>query len=216
MYKGKHSSKTTMKFSKKSIIMLIALALILTVGAGSTLAYLITDTDPVTNVFTVPESSIRVEEDFDGNTKNNVCVSNSSDYPVYIRASVIVTWQDKDGNVYGQMPKAGTNYTISYNLNETNPLTGEAAENVAYGVWDDGSDGYYYYTGAVEKGEKTDQLIVTCTPVGNPPAEGYDLHVEILAQAIQSQPAKAVDSWDNEKVNLTGNADGTVLTVTNK
>ena len=196
MYKGKHASKTTKKFNKKSIIMLIALALILTVGVGSTLAYLITETNSVKNVFTVPNSSIRVEESFDGKTKSNVCVSNSSDYPVYIRASVIVTWQDEDGNVYGQMPIAETDYTISYNLNNTKPLTDGVRKNVADGVWFEGSNDIYYYTGAVEKGEKTDRLIVKCEPIGDSPADGYYLHVEILAQAVQAEPKDAVkDAW---------------------
>lgn len=193
MYKGKHVAKTRKKFSKKTIIMLIALALILTVGAGSTLAYLITETNSVTNVFTPPKSQIDVVENFDGDTKSNVCVSNSSDYPVYIRAAVIVTWQDKDGNVYGQKPVVGTNYTISYNLNGSKPLGGS---NVAAGVWDDGTDGYYYYTGVVENDEKTDQLIVNCTPNGKCPDDNYKLHVEILAQAIQAEPVTAVtESW---------------------
>ena len=187
MYKGKHISKTTKKFNKKSITMLIALALILTVGLGSTIAYLITKTDPVQNVFKAPDSSIAVVESFDGDVKNNVYITNSSDYSAYIRAAVIVTWRDAvNGNIYGEMPVENQDYTITWTKDG----------------WVKGADGYYYYQAAVDgKNEKdepgtTGILFTECEPVSGKAPAGYDLHVEILAQAIQAEPIDAVqEAW---------------------
>lgn len=179
MYKGKYSGKNKRRLTSWATL---ALALVLTLSVGGTIAYLITNTSAITNTFTPSYVDCLVDESFNGNVKTNVSVKNNGDTEAYIRATVIVTWQDAAGNVYAQAPVKGTDYSISF-ANGTG--------------WDtDTIDGYYYYTLPVTASQKTGILISECKPLTNAPAEGYTLSVEILAQAIQSTPIKAVtDSW---------------------
>ena len=149
---------------------------------GGTVAYLVADTDPLTNNFDLAEVSCRVEEEFDNQIKENVKIQNTGDIPAYIRAKVVVTWKDEDGNVYGQAPIEETDYTIQFNE----------------GVWKREGD-YWYYDEPVapvtENNCYTPVLINRCSSSGTEP-EGYHLSVEILAEAIQSEPTKAIqEAW---------------------
>ena len=123
MYNGKHAKKTTFK-SKKTLTLLVALLVIFTVSVGSTLAFLITQTDSVVNTFTPGEIKGTVNEDFDDKkTKKDVSISinESSDVSAYVRALVVVSWQDAEGNVYGKKPVAGVDYSMDPALPGTLP-----------------------------------------------------------------------------------------------
>ena len=99
---------------------------------------------------------------------------------MYIRAAIAVTWQNSDGDTYGAVPVLGKDYTLTKTDNG----------------WTMADDGYYYWASPVAAGGKTGFLIDECKVIAEAPAEGYTLHVEIVAQAIQASPAKAVqDSW---------------------
>lgn len=176
MKNGKHAAPRGMK---RSLVLVVSLLALLLVVAGGTLAWL-TAQDSVSNTFTPAHVTCNVEEKFDGKTKSDVTIKNTSDIPVYIRASIIVTWKDFSGNVYGQLPVAGTDYTISYGTD-----------------WTRQGD-YWYYTSPVAVGAKTPVLINSCTEVSaNAPEGNYHLSVEIIAEAIQSQPDRAVeDAWN--------------------
>lgn len=157
----------------------LALVLILGAAVGGTLAYLVTQTDPVTNTFEPSHVSCKIEEEFDGTTKSNVKVKNTGDIDAYIRAKVVITWKDANGNVYAAAPVENTDYTISYNRNDWAEI-----------------DGIYYYKNAVASGKSTSKLIDTCAPTDGTAPEGYALSVEILAEAIQAEPAAAVqEAW---------------------
>lgn len=177
MKNGKHAAPRGMK---RSLVLVVSLLALLLVVAGGTLAWL-TAQDSVSNTFTPAHVTCAVEETFKNGTKSDVKIKNTSDIPVYIRASIIVTWKDSDGNVYGQLPVAGTDYTM----------------DIATDGWVL-KDGYYYCTSPVAVGDTTGTLINKC--VVSATAEkpnGYDLSVEIIAEAIQSQPDRAVeDAWD--------------------
>ena len=54
-----------------------------------------------------------VEETFKNNVKSNVQVKNTGDAAAYLRAAVLVTWQDASGNVLGTAPVAGQDYSIT-------------------------------------------------------------------------------------------------------
>lgn len=176
MKNGKHAAPRGMK---RSLVLVVSLLALLLVVAGGTLAWL-TAQDSVSNTFTPAHVTCAVEETFDGTTKSNVSIKNTSDIPVYIRASIIVTWKDSSGNVYGQLPVAGTDYNM----------------NIAADGWVS-KDGYYYCTSPVAVGATTGTLINSCTEVtGRAPDKNYHLSVEIIAEAIQSQPDRAVeDAW---------------------
>ena len=178
--------------NNKSFLLLASLALIVTAVIGTTMAYLVSDTPTVTNTFTPATVDSNIEEDFNGTTKENVKIQNKGDIKAYIRAKVVVTWQDKDGNVYAQKPLEGTDYNIQYDL-----------EN----GWSKGSDGFFYWALPVNPHVAdvhptnddcyTGVLILSCSPVANKAPNGYNLHVEILAEAIQAEPANVVtDVWD--------------------
>ena len=176
MKNGKHAAPRGMK---RSLVLVVSLLALLLVVAGGTLAWL-TAQDSVSNTFTPAHVTCDVvEETFDGTKKENVTIKNTSDIPVYIRASIIVTWKESSGNVYGQLPVADTDYTISYG-------TG----------WTRQGD-YWYCNSEVAVGANTPELISSCTEVaGKAPKENYRLSVEIIAEAIQSQPDRAVQqAW---------------------
>ena len=193
MYQGNHDSRDKRNSSRESgtprrfrwrkeFVLLVSVFAMIAGVVGGTVAYLVADTDPLTNNFDLAEVSCRVEEDFNKQEKKNVKIQNTGDIPAYIRAKVVVTWKDEDGNVYGQAPIEETDYTIQFNE----------------GVWKREGD-YWYYDEPVapvtENNCYTPVLINRCSSSGTEP-EGYHLSVEILAEAIQSEPTKAIqEAW---------------------
>lgn len=165
--------------AKRSLVLVVSvLALVLAV-AGGTLAWLTANSGPVTNTFTPAQVSCEVDETFQNNVKSAVSIKNTSNIDAYIRAYVVVTWKNADGNVYGK-PVKDTDYTMTMPNNTK---------------WFKSGD-YYYYPDAVPSGASTGMLIKECKLIGTPPADGYSLSVEIIAEAIQSQPDSAVQqAW---------------------
>lgn len=188
---GKRVMKT------KQPVALVALLLLLCCTVAGTVAYLVTNTDPVTNTFTPASVSTEVNEDFDGITKSNVTIKNTGNIDAYIRAAVIVNWANDAGEISGT-PVTNADYSITYNTD-------------ANGDWFVGSDGYYYCKTSV-KSEKQDAkdcwtpvLIESCTQKGTAP-EGFHLQVTILADGIQSEPTSTVASvWTAIQVDTNGN-----------
>lgn len=167
---------------KKLILTVLAVILVLCATAGVTLAILSATTGSVNNGFTAATVDIETIEDFnDGDTvKKDVYIRNDSTTGVYIRAAIVVTWQNEKGDVYSKTPVLGTDYTLK-GMNSG---------------WKSGSDGYYYWVSPVAAGGRTENLIGQCAPVTGKAPAGYTLHVEIAAQAIQASPKNAViDAW---------------------
>lgn len=166
---------------KKGILLLAAAMLILVCGVGGTLAYLVTKTGPVQNTFEPAKVASKVNEPGwnDGNmTKSNVTITNTGDVSAYIRAAIVVTWQDAAGNTMPGVPVLNRDYSISIN-------TGNGKE-----AWTEGTDGYYYYNSAVSAGEATSNLITSCTSNGTlngTYTDGRRLCVEVIGSAIQSE-----------------------------
>lgn len=184
MYQGKHYQKNEhvekRSHAKKPLAALVALVLIIGAVVGGTLAYLAARTDAIVNTFNPTKVDITVEEDFNGETKEDVKIKNNGDTEVYIRATYVVTWKDAAENVYPEQPQQGVDYTISLNLEQ-----GWIYYN-----------GYYYYTAPVAPDASTGVLIDLCTPVTGRAPKGYTLSVDVLASAIQSVPAEAVgQAW---------------------
>ena len=172
-------SKKTPRHKKadRAVLLLVSLVLVLSAAIGGTLGYL-TGQVSVTNTMQVGNFSTEIDEDTENGVKSNVTVQNTGDYDAYIRAVVVVTWQNKDGAVYPEAPVADVDYTITYGTDWTQ------------------QGGFWYYNGVVGAGKATADLIDTCQPVEGKAPEGYDLNVEILASAIQAEPAQAVkDAW---------------------
>ena len=191
MYNGSHAraKKHSRICMNKLAILFIAVVMLIGAVVGSTVAFLVTQTEPVENKFTYAKVTCAVAEEFTpgGTTKNNVKIQNTSTTDAYIRATYVVSWLNKDGSIapvpQGTIPNG---YTLSISENPDK-------------AWTKGTDGYFYYLTPVASGGLTDGSLVNCTvtyPQGVEPE--YILSVEILATAVQSTPANAVtEAWPN-------------------
>ena len=182
MYQGAYirkGSKPRVRMNRTAVLFMAIIMLIGTV-IGSTVAFLITNTGPVENKFAYASVSCEVKEDFQGNTKKDVQITNTGSTNAYIRATYVVNWLDAEGNIVASVPEG-----YSYSLID-NPG----------GKWTKGNYGYFYYLSPVAPGASTPGSLLTCT-VTRPENPEYRLSVEIIATAIQSTPAKAVtEAWD--------------------
>lgn len=163
------------RMKKKSLLLVAGIVLMLTIAIGGTIAYIVTNTQPVVNTFTPGGVPIEINEKFDGTTKSDVTIKNKGNVPAYIRAEIIVTWKNADGDVYWKKPVLGTDYNLSLN------------QGLNVGQWDLQSDDYYYYRGIVEARASTNPLIISCTRTDSTPPDGYSLSVEIIAESIQAE-----------------------------
>lgn len=190
MYQGEHMNNGGAPKARKTATLLVAIVLLLGVAVGTTVAYLIDRTTPIENKFEYAKTDVTVEETLTGTEKSNVQVKNNSNIPVYIRATYVVSWVDKDGNIVTSVP-TGYGYELTENPD---------------GMWVKGKGDYYYYPTPVQPNNSTAGSLLTCEvtyPTENPE---YTLNVEILATAIQSEPIDAVkEAWG-----VTVDADGTL------
>ena len=175
----KFGKKAAHSGAKRSLVLVVSVLVLLLAVAGGTLAWL-TAQDSVTNTFSPAYVTCDVAENFENGIKSGVKIKNTSNIPAYIRAYIVVTWKDADGNVYGQKPVEG----------EDKDYTMEIPRDTA---WVTGSDGYYYYTSPVAVDGSTGVLISECKPVAGKAPNGYNLSVEIIAEAIQSVPTTTVE-----------------------
>lgn len=190
MYKGKHTLSKARTHVTKPFALLVSLVLLAVVLTSTSLAFLIDQTPAVVNKFDPGEVTASITEDFneDKTVKQDVAIQNTGNTNAYIRAKVVVTWQDSEGNIYAQAPVAGEDYTIEYNNND----------------WVSKA-GYWYCKTAVAPNDSTPVLVDKCEQLAQEPND-YHLVVEILADAIQSTPATAVqDAWG-----VTVGDDGTI------
>ena len=166
------------KNKPRHMILLISLVLILTFAVGGTLAYIATQTGSVVNTFTPASTGTRVDEEFNGEIKEHVKITNIGEIPIYVRAKIIFSWKDNDSNVSSD-PVRPDDYKITGSLGDG---------------WIKGIDGYYYYIESIKPTESTTYLIERCEALTK--KEGYNLSVEIITQSIQAQPTTAVnDAW---------------------
>lgn len=183
MYQGKHVQKRKTRRYKwnRSFVVLVS-SLVLLVGVvGGSLAYLTTTTSDVTNTFTPGRVTCEIIEpgwEQDKTEKNNVTVKNTGNTDAFIRAAIVATWVDSDGNISAAKPEIGKDYTMSLGSD-----------------WTTVGDFYYYKQSVAPQGN-TAELVVNAAPIPGKAPEGYTLCIDIIADAIQSNPMKAVQqSW---------------------
>lgn len=183
MYRKKHlaASENRPLPKKKVSMLLVSLVLIAAIAVGSTVAFIATSTEPITNIFNPANVTIDIDEKFENGVKTDVKVKNTGNTDAFIRAQIVVTWKDANGNVSATKPVEGTDYTMT--LNEAD--------------WFQGTDGFYYCKTSVAPNGFTPALITECKKAdGVTPPDGYDLSVEIIASGIQSTPDGAVtEAW---------------------
>lgn len=160
-------------------MMVLSIVLLLGVAIGGTIAWLSTKTTPVTNTFTPAEVTCKVEEKFDNTTgvKSNVNVTNTGNIAVYIRVK-LVTYRTND---------AGQHIGGTADL----PEFTRGKDWVKHGE-------YYYYTLPVAHEEKPAANLaekMTLKKFYND-ADGGKQALDVMAEAIQSEPKKAVgEAW---------------------
>ena len=177
MYNGSHvSPRKKSGRSRRPLLLLASLVLLLALAVGGTVAWLTANTGNVANTFTPSHVTCEVNESFDGETKSNVNVTNTSDIYAYIRVKLVTYRVNANGDHIG-----GTATIPTFE-----PGVGWKLYN-----------GYYYYTSPVEPGKTTANLINSIELTGSyNDADGGKQVVEVMAEAIQSQPAKAVgEAW---------------------
>ncbi|MBO5340796.1 MAG: hypothetical protein J6A62_07350 [Oscillospiraceae bacterium] len=185
MYKGKRLQATkygTGRNGKKAAVLLSSAVVFLALAVGTSVAFIVAGTRPITNIFTPSKVSCQVNEKFDGVEKREVTIANTGDTQAYIRAAIVVTWKDAAGNIYAGKPEEGADKDYTITLNATD--------------WVKGSDGFYYHKKPIDADQSTAVLVEHCAPIEGKTPDGYSLNVEILGSAIQSVPATTVeDSW---------------------
>lgn len=156
----------------RTAVLLIAVLLLITTAVGSTAAFLVTKTEPVVEAFAYAQVSCQVTR-----SDNALAVQNTGTAQAYIRASYAVNWRlDGDENIAVAVPE-----DYSYVLDK-NPQ------------WEKGENGYFYCLTPVDPGGETPSLL-TCS-VSRPENPEYTLSVEVVAEAIQSNPAEAAaEAW---------------------
>ena len=158
MYNGSHvSPRKKSGRSRRPLLLLASLVLLLALAVGGTVAWLNSSSGPVTNTMTPGQVPITINENFNGTTKSRVSVTNDGNIDAYIRVAIVANAVDAEGNVVaGNKPV--------YTINTAN--------------WQE-LDGYYYYKGAVAPGGKTEELFT------GPPVDVTGGELNILAESIQ-------------------------------
>ena len=151
----------------KTILVLAAVVLMLACTVGGTLAFLITQTDSVTNTFDPGKVTCEVTEgsftDNESTVKQDVKIKNTGNTDAWIRATVVANWV-KDDKVVA-------------------PWTDDVRYNTT--AWTQGNDGYFYYKETVAAQGFTANLFDRYTP-GKAPVDGAHLEMTIVCQAVQS------------------------------
>ena len=171
-----------MKKHKRTILLsaLAVMSAISIMSVGPTYAYLKLEAP------SHPENSFTAAASVDPTVNDDYSVSvGETNYSVYVRAAIVVTWKDSEGAILATAPVEGTDYTIASGAK-----------------WTPDSDGFYYYNEAVRSGQSTDALITSVSPIRNAPEEGYSLSVDVVAQTIQAKGTTVggtkaiVDAWN--------------------
>jgi len=156
-----------MKNTKKSILLIAMVGLLLTVAVSGTLAYLVDVTGEVRNTFTPSKVTCEVVETGwnDGDeAKSSVQIKNTGDVDAYIRAAVIANWCNAQGQVIAP-------YSLNLSLG-TN--------------WEQNGD-YYYYKLKVSPNSLTGNLLAQAIATPDAaPANADHLEVTIVCQAVQA------------------------------
>ena len=173
-----------MKLRKNLLIILVLLLVLAASLAGALFAYMYKQTEEVTNTFVPAQVACVVNEDFNGEEKSNITVTNTGNIDAYLRVRLVSYWVDDAGNI---MPVASV--MPSFTLKDG---------------WIELGNDTYCYTLPVAPNHSTAVLASGMT-LGDD-EKGYKQVVEVFAEAIQAKPAGAVESaWTVVGVNQDGN-----------
>lgn len=198
--RGRYSSGRY-RIPVRSLILLLTLVLLIGSGIGMTVGFLSTRTEPVQNDFTYGKVSCEVLETFGKESnryiKRDVRIKNTGNTSAYIRVLLVFTWKDANGNVYVNKPQINKDYQINPDISN-----GWSIYQNSIGTYS------YYYKYPVAAGKETPNLIDSLSQIPGvvgPENGKYALSVEIVADAVQAEPADAVtNAWDGATVGADG------------
>lgn len=171
--------RTSKRSGNRLAAMTVATVLLLALTIGGTVAWLTSKTNDITNTFTPSKVTCRVDESFNETTgvKSDVNVTNTGDTDAFIRVKL-----------------------VTYRTNAEGQHIGGVAEVPAFnpgGGWVKYGD-YYYYTKPVAPGGKPEKALIESIQLtsGYTDADGGNQAMDVMAEAIQSEPAEAVgEAW---------------------
>lgn len=156
-----------MKTMKMKSILLLALVAVLLLGTvGGTVAYLVTATGPVENIFTPPTYNTDIEETIKGDQKTSITVTNYGEVEVYVRVAIVGYYVDNTtGNIVA-------------------PWNGQVSCNDG---WTEGADGFYYYNSIVQPNQSTGNLLANPISADTTSHSGAHLVITVMHQSIQAE-----------------------------
>lgn len=170
MYNGSHAAPRKGRNSKKPLLLLLSLVLVVALAVGGTLAWLTAKTDPVVNTFTAGTGGTNIVETVTPTEKTSVKIQNTGDIDVYVRVRLVINCIDADNNII-----AGTKPTVQIKEGWT-----------FYGD-------YYYYNGTIGENETTSELLNA--PITLDDGQGNLYEVNVMAQTIQVGGGAVEDAW---------------------
>lgn len=170
----------------------ILIGLMLTL-AGVSLAWLISQTSPIVNTFTLGQVDVEIHEGFNsGNTaKTSIIIrnpNNSQNVDAYVRVALIPMIVDEHNEIQGEQVSLDQ---LGFTLNTTD--------------WFKGNDGYYYYKNILPVGRETTSLISSSI---NLTFNDKPVRLDVIADAVQARPAAAVTQVWPVSVNEGGTLGG--------
>ena len=173
MYKGNYSSRNKNRKRRlrwhKEFVLLMSVVVLLVGVAGGSLAYLFTNSDPVTNTFLPAHVDSIPVESFSNNVKENIGAKNTSNIPAFLRATISYRWENNDGEILAETPS----------VNIVEPLR----ETTGWFT----VDGIYYYKNVVPADTAVSTYFIRSISVNGTAPEGYHLVVDVLTEAIQAE-----------------------------
>ena len=160
----------------KAMLALIVFMSLLTISV--TYAYIMTSTNEAKNTFYRAYVQSEVHEEFDGSIKQNVTIKNLGNVDAYIRTMIVVNWMDDEGNIFYLKPQENIDYEISFNDQD----------------WTLGDDGFWYYHQKVSSFASTTNLINRAICIASDIPDGYQLSIEVISSAIQSEPDETIET----------------------
>ena len=191
-YQGKYSAGArTGRYNKRrkagstKLVSLLLAMVLLTGAVTGTLAWLLTQTEEITNTFTPAGVPNTPEEKFDGETKTSIVVKNEGNIAAYVRVK-LVTYRVNDQGAH---------------------IGGEATVpdfNLGTGWFE--QDGYYYYAKPVAPGASSGELLGSSITLKQyTDADGGKQVIEVISESIQSVPTSTVESVWKVDVDANGN-----------
>ena len=161
--------------SVKPLTLLLSLLLIFGMVVSGSLAYLFVYTSTLNNTFSEVGVSCLIEESFNHTVKSSVTVKNTGDIDAWIRVALVPTWENDSKQAVNQKVNEDD---LSISINSSS--------------WFKGTDGYYYCRDKISPNNSTPELLASAITVNS--SAGYHMDLQVLCEAIQSEPDTTVTS----------------------